>query len=117
MYFAWMENDVRVAYVARLCWDCTFEWAAPWIKRAIARDSDVSCDQCGASGPDDYGPVWTTVYRPKSEMEQFELVFCDECIDLTRAKISDGSQLAPPRNGVSSQGPVNNAEAERLVPW
>ena len=117
IYFSWMEDSRRIAYIARLCLDCTFDWAAPWIKRAIARHDEVSCDQCGASGPDDYQPVWTTVYRPKAEMEQFELVFCDECVEMTRAKVSDGARLAPDLNGVSSRGPVNNADEDVRTPW
>jgi hypothetical protein len=117
VYSAWMEDDVRNSWVAKLCPDCTFNLVGPPVRRAIARKDDVTCDLCGASGPDDYSPLYLTVYQPKSEMEQFELVSCGDCTEQVRGLFLKMSQPVPNRSQGSSRGLVNTQDAARPVPW
>jgi hypothetical protein len=117
IYSAWMEDDIRQSWVAKLCGDCTFNMVGPPVRRAIARNGDESCDLCGATGPGRYDPLYLTVYQPRAEMEQFELVTCDECTEQLRDLMLRMSQPVPNRSQGRSQGPVNNRDAARPVPW
>lgn len=117
IYSAWMEDDLRQSWVAKLCPDCTFNLVGPPVRRSIARKDDISCDLCGGSGPDDYDPLYLTVYQPKAEMEQFELVTCSECTQAVRELFLKMSQPVPNRSQGSAQGPVHSRDAARPVPW
>ena len=116
VYWAWMESGVRVAYRSQLCMDCVRSVVAPWVKRAVLRDFGTGCDQCGGTGPDDYELVYTTVYRPRVEAEQFELMFCSEDNDKLQYDVRNIAGVLPDRQPAGSRGPENTQDVTE-APW
>jgi len=117
VYSAWMGGQGRESYRASLCMDCVRRHIAEIVRRAIARGSGYeTCDQCGGLGRD-ISPVWLNIYLPKREQEAFEVVFCEDCVELARSRLAHMSRRLPDRQLVSSQGPVNGQTDDTSVPW
>lgn len=116
VYWAWMENGVRIAFRSQLDMDCVRDFVAPMVKNAVLRDYGTGCDVCHATGPDDYELVYVTVYRPRVEAEQFELSFCGEDLEKTQHAIRLISGVLPDRQPAGSRGP-ENTQAVTEAPW
>jgi hypothetical protein len=117
VYAAWMGQGGRLSYRASLCMPCVYEVVAPLIKRSIARGYEDGCDQCGATGKDEYFLMWLNVYLPKREQEAFELMFCPMDRDGAVADFSRIGIRLKERELVSSQGPANERDDADSVPW
>lgn len=116
VYSAWMENGSRLAFRCQLCMQCVWLLIAPLVKRAVARNYETGCDRCAATGPDNYGLIYLTVYLPSREPDQFELMFCSEDEDRVHHELRLISHVLPDRQPVGLRG-LANTQAVTEAPW
>jgi hypothetical protein len=117
VYSAWMDGQGREAYRSSLCMICVRSHIAELVKKSISRGFKDGCDECGATGKDDYSPLWLNVYLPKREQEAFELMFCSQDVQLARSRLAHMGTKLPNRESVSSRGLENEQIEAGSVPW
>lgn len=108
-YNAWFDKDeVRIAWKQRLCADCLTETYAEVLKKSSSDSTGAdTCVACGGLQPTSSAPVFMTLYLPKQEPREYELVLCADCADTLQSFMTKGAEELEDRSA-RTRGPTTS---------
>ena len=105
IYWAWYpQRDVRVAYVSKLCIDCTTTHVVPLAATTPldrAESGSDNCALCGIGTADDPNYLYATVYAPHQNQADLEALLCGPCMATMAGFCRENGRSLPDRGSVT----------------